>query len=558
MLALAGLVSFSFVGTSCGDDDDDDPKPVTVEKVKVTFDTDGGSAVAAVEVEKGKEVSVAAPTKEGFTFKGWATEKGGTVQSSIKPDKDITLYAVWEKNAATETVKVKFDTDGGSEVAEIEIAKGGTVNVAAPTKENFTFKGWATTKGGEVVADIKADADITLYAVWEAAAVVEKVKITFDTDGGSEVAAIEVEKGAAISVAAPTKEGFTFKGWATEKGGAVVADLKADAEATLYAVWEANSENPPSDVDRCIKVSSADLKSFNYDTQFWIVTEGFSKDATFELTMSVKADYEAVSKGPQIHNAPGAYVGGLCNDVVTFRTEWEDVKIEGTFSADGKSIAFNLNDDDRANNYYFDNIVLKINGEDVIKNGNCSGDEVVSFAKKEDQGETGFSTASFIDRASIKEAEPRKPKQEDVNADGVVVDVDQSSFTAVAWDGTGDPSKISFEDGVIVVKNPEATANFWDVQYNVVAGVSTHADVEYTVTITMKGSAAGKAHYKVGDWSDGKMGEIEFTSEWSDVVISGTDFKNISGGFLMLQHGDFVGDLYIKAVKIVHKPLAGK
>ena len=73
------------------------------------------------------------------------------------------------------------------------------------------------------------------------------MKITFDTDGGSEVAAIEVEKGSAISVTAPTKEGFTFKGWATEKGGAVAADLKADAEATLYAVWEANSVTPPAD-----------------------------------------------------------------------------------------------------------------------------------------------------------------------------------------------------------------------------------------------------------------------------------------------------------------------
>ena len=99
-LALAGLVAFSFVGTtSCGKDDDDDKKEeVTVEKVKVTFDTDGGSEVAAIEAEKAKNLklaSITAPTKEGFTFKGWATSKGGDVVTEIKPEADVTLYAIW-------------------------------------------------------------------------------------------------------------------------------------------------------------------------------------------------------------------------------------------------------------------------------------------------------------------------------------------------------------------------------------------------------------------------------------------------------------------------------
>ena len=133
-----------------------------------------------------------------------------------------------------------------------------------------------------------------------------------------------------------------------------------------------------------------------------------------------------------------------------------------------------------------------------------------------------------------------------------VVDVDATKITALAWDGTGDNANVTFNDGVVAIETPQAAENFWNVQYNVVGGFNTKAGVKYAVVLNMKGSSAGKAHYKVGNWSEGKTGEISFTDDWSDVVITGTDFLDIEGGFLMLQHGDFVGTVYIKSVKVLH------
>ena len=83
-----------------------------------------------------------------------------------------------------------------------------------------------------------------------------KVKVTFDTDGGSEVAEIEVEKGKAVSVEAPTKEGYTFKGWATEKGGEVKADITVDADTTLYAVWEQSGNNDVAVAELALDLST--------------------------------------------------------------------------------------------------------------------------------------------------------------------------------------------------------------------------------------------------------------------------------------------------------------
>jgi uncharacterized repeat protein (TIGR02543 family) len=52
----------------------------------------------------------------------------------------------------------------------------------------------------------------------------------------------------ALSGVKPTRTGYTFKGWATSKSGSVAyasgADYKANAGATLYAVWGRSYEKP--------------------------------------------------------------------------------------------------------------------------------------------------------------------------------------------------------------------------------------------------------------------------------------------------------------------------
>ncbi len=45
----------------------------------------------------------------------------------------------------------------------------------------------------------------------------------------------------------PTRPGYILTGWATEKGGEVVASFTADAAATLYAVWEKSERDLTTD-----------------------------------------------------------------------------------------------------------------------------------------------------------------------------------------------------------------------------------------------------------------------------------------------------------------------
>lgn len=67
-------------------------------KYKLTFDLDGGTAEGTYTsgtVAYGAKITAPTPVKTGYTFKGWDK----TVPATM-PDSDVTLKAVWEKDAA--------------------------------------------------------------------------------------------------------------------------------------------------------------------------------------------------------------------------------------------------------------------------------------------------------------------------------------------------------------------------------------------------------------------------------------------------------------------------
>lgn len=73
--------------------------PVTADCCWVTFNTTGGSMVASRSVIQGDTLDlsdVKAPTRAGYSFKGWSTTADGALISSVTPTADTTLYAVWE------------------------------------------------------------------------------------------------------------------------------------------------------------------------------------------------------------------------------------------------------------------------------------------------------------------------------------------------------------------------------------------------------------------------------------------------------------------------------
>src|SRR5690554_6042107 len=234
---------------SWADDGDDTPDPVV--EYTVTFDTDGGSEISAAVVEEGETVTEPeAPTKEGHTFVEWQLD-GETFDFDTSISKDITLVAVWEEDETPEPVvehTVTFDTDGGSEISAVIVEKGETVTEPeAPTKDGFSFVEWQL-EGETFDFDTAITKDITLVAVWEEDEAPEPVveyTVTFDTDGGSEISAVIVEKGETVTEPeAPTKDGFSFVEWQLE-GETFDFDTAITKDITLVAVWEEDEAPEP-------------------------------------------------------------------------------------------------------------------------------------------------------------------------------------------------------------------------------------------------------------------------------------------------------------------------
>ena len=79
---------------------------------------------------------------------------------------NLTLYAQWSLN----TYNLTFDTQGGSAVTATTFDVENSVAAPSdPTRDGYTFAGWATTPSGTAVTFpySPAAADLTLYALWQ-------------------------------------------------------------------------------------------------------------------------------------------------------------------------------------------------------------------------------------------------------------------------------------------------------------------------------------------------------------------------------------------------------
>ena len=168
----------------------------------------------------------------GYTFGGWNKADGTAWDyASDKVTDNITLYAKWAANTYT----ITFDTAGGSEIAPITQDYGTVITAPeAPTREGYTFIGWDKAIPTTMPAE-----NMTVTAQWE----INQYTITFNTNGGSEIAPITQDYGTAITApAAPTREGYTFIGWDTEIPRTMPAE-----NITLKARWK-DTEKPTGEI----------------------------------------------------------------------------------------------------------------------------------------------------------------------------------------------------------------------------------------------------------------------------------------------------------------------
>ena len=241
-------------------------------KYTITFDTNGGSEIAPITQDYGTQITAPAdPTREGYTFIGWDREIPATM-----PAENVTVTAQWEINRYT----VTFDTAGGSEIAPITQDYGTAITAPAdPTREGYTFIGWDR----EIPAIMPAE-NVTVTAQWE----INRYTVTFDTNGGSEIAPITQDYGTAITAPAdPTREGYTFIGW----DKAIPATMPAE-NVTVTAQWQLAARMP----DRELVIYYKSVGRLNTITEDPSLVEYTSSDESV-VTVDKDGNYKAVGRG---------------------------------------------------------------------------------------------------------------------------------------------------------------------------------------------------------------------------------------------------------------------
>ncbi|MGI5925017.1 MAG: leucine-rich repeat protein, partial [Lentisphaeria bacterium] len=192
----------------------------TINRYTISFNSDGGSAVDSITQDYDTAVTAPnAPTKEGYTFNGW-----NPAVPERMPADNPTCVAQWTINRYT----ISFNSDGGSEVDSITQDYDTAVTAPAnPTKTGYTFNGWNPAVPERMPAD-----NPTCVAQWT----INRYTISFDSQGGSNVAAITQDYNTAVRKPDdPTKTGYTFNGW----NPAVPQTMPAD-NPTCVAQWTIN------------------------------------------------------------------------------------------------------------------------------------------------------------------------------------------------------------------------------------------------------------------------------------------------------------------------------
>ncbi len=220
----------------------------------INYDLDGGTNNANnpdTYTYESADITLADPTKEGYSFKGWIKNEGDTpggITISHNSHGDKSYKAVFEINEYTAT----FDANSGTTANPETITKNYDVvlgELPTTSRTGYKFDGWFTGQndGDQISADTKMPAtNPTYYAHWTPI----QYTFHFNANTGEGSMADEVydyDETKPLTAFAFTKLGFTFTGWDTEVNGG--GDTYTDGqdihnlttedgkEYTLYAQW---------------------------------------------------------------------------------------------------------------------------------------------------------------------------------------------------------------------------------------------------------------------------------------------------------------------------------
>ena len=130
---------------------------------KITYKLNGGKNHKSNPKKYGGTITLKNPTRSGYTFKGWYTDKKFKKKVTKLTNKKVTLYAKWAKN-----YKITYKLNGGKNSKSNPKKASGTVKLKNPTRTGYVFKGWYTNKKlTKKVTKLSMTKNRTVYAKWQ-------------------------------------------------------------------------------------------------------------------------------------------------------------------------------------------------------------------------------------------------------------------------------------------------------------------------------------------------------------------------------------------------------
>ncbi len=248
------------------------------------------------------DVNKGQPTRARYKFDGWADEANATTATYFggewitltKDNLTKTTYAVWKP-----IFELHYNANGGTGAPDSQTytSLSATTTRATftsrnqiPTKDGYTFKGWADSAAattvqyqpGGMIAVNHADSPKTVYAVWEKNAAPIEYTVTYYKNDGSANDLFyktsdwgEPSEKFNIYWGKPTRDGYDFVGWAetrdateakyaSDGAGGKQSWIKLDGPKVLYAVWQEAGLEPeaprsPSDCKDQLKTNKIKL-----------------------------------------------------------------------------------------------------------------------------------------------------------------------------------------------------------------------------------------------------------------------------------------------------------
>ena len=207
-----------------------------------------GVEYAKVPTKVGEQiVAPADPTKEGYTFAGWRPSVG------VMGTADATFEAVFTAagNTAYTVNTYVMGTDGvyGEPTSDtLTGTTGSTATFVPETREGFTVDNEQSVLSGEIAAD----GSLVLKVFYS------RNKYTLTVDG----VASEVYYGAAVSVAEPSKEHYTFAGWEPE-----LPDTMPANDVTVVSKWTEDGADYTA-YDAAVAAAQAKKAETDYDKTY--------------------------------------------------------------------------------------------------------------------------------------------------------------------------------------------------------------------------------------------------------------------------------------------------